>query len=111
MKVLYALCPFLMHSYMNGYLTRKDGCYSEKLNSCIAGKAMMLSKTHLVEERIRVQASRCYHKVTGPHVTRRKRERILSRFSSIHIFKDDIVQPMKIEEQLSFARTEVEESR
>ena len=65
----------------------------------------------LVEERIRVQASRCYHKVTGPHVTRRKRERILSRFSSIHIFKDDIVQPMKIEEQLSFARMEVEESR
>ena len=111
--MLYALCPFLIHFFIDGILTRKDGCYSEKLNSCIAGKAMMLTKTHLVEERICVQASRCYHKVTGPHVTCRKRERILSRFSStsIHVFKDDIVQPMEIEEQLSFARMEVEESR
>ena len=65
-----------------------------------------------MEERIRVQVSHCHHKVSGPRVTRRKRERILSRFSSIHIFKDDIVQPMEIEEQrLSFARMEVEESR
>ena len=103
--MLYALCPFLIHFFINGILTRNDGCYSEKLNSCIAGKAMMLTKTHLVEERSHVQACRCYHKVTGAHVIcrPRKRERILSRFSSIHVFKDDIVQPMEIEEQLCFA--------
>ena len=41
-----ALCTLAIPNILlyQWYLTRKDGSYSEKLNDCVAGKAMMLIK-------------------------------------------------------------------
>ena len=63
------------------YLTRKDGCYSEKLNSCIAGKAMMLSKTHLVD----IGACRTV-KVPGQRIIMSAREARRRKISVLIIF-------------------------
>ena len=92
------------------YLTRTDGCYSEKLNSCISARAMMLRKTHRMEERIRVQASRCYYKATRIP-GRKKREKMLSGFSTFQVYQDDVIQPLEMKEQLSMAAIEADESR
>lgn len=83
----------------------------DKLNSCIAGRALMLQRTCPIEERLRVQASRCYHKTMRAGVGRKKKEKILSGFSTVQVYEEDVVQPLEIEEQLSLALMEVEKSR
>ena len=92
------------------YLQRKKGSYyAERLNSCIGG-AMMVRSTSQLEERVRVQGSRLYNKVT--RADRRKKQKILDKCcTSIQIYEDEVVKPSELQDELSATREEVEESR
>ena len=64
-----------------------------------------------MEERLRAQASRCYHKATRIP-SRNKREKLLSGFSTVQIYEDDIVpRSLEMKELVTLAAIEVDESR
>ena len=77
--------------------------FSRSLNKSIVGKSLMLKSNRLLEERVRVQASRVYSKVTRAENQRRK-EKIKGQYTTVHIHTNDVVRPQELYEEVQQLR-------
>ena len=63
------------------------------------GHSLMIKHCSTVEERVRIQAYRAYTKIKSS--TRRKKDRVKAQHATVTIYKDEVVQPQKLHEELA----------